>query len=384
VRFGSRIRITAQLIDAETDQHLWADSYDRDFADVLMVQSEVARAVARQVRAQLTPQELSRLSSARAVNPEAHNAYLQGKFLALRPTRSNLDVAHQHFETALQKDPEHAPAHAGMAWVWIARQQLGFVPPAEAGDKVVAFAERALALDDGLAQAHYTMALMKGWVRWDYRGAEDSFRRAIDLDSNYPDARVFYARLLTILKRPAEAMAQIERALELDPLNALFRTTYAQQLNAVRRHDEAMAQCRLVLAADPENVQALRAMTSAYIGKGMLKEAVADIIAGRTKRGDLEVAEAMQREYDLGRYREAGRAAVAILEARQRSGTFPAGIGPLYSISGESDKALAFLEWATERRDPNAAEAVHATAREFPELESHPRYQAILRRMGLP
>ena len=211
---------------------------------------------------------------------------------------------------------------------------------------MLASAEKALALDSDLAPAHYTLALAQGWVRWDFAKAETSFQRAIELDANYPDPRVFYARLLNILKRPAEAMPQIERALELDPLNALFRTTYAQELNAVGRHDEAIVQARLVLAADPENPQAARAVNAALIKKGMFKEALGDMISARRKRGDLEVAQALQRGYEQGQYAEAARAGVDVLEARQQNGVFPAGIGPLYEIAGEADKMLRYLKWA--------------------------------------
>jgi TolB-like protein len=383
-RVGDNVRITAQLIDAATDQHLWAETYDRDFADVLRLQSEVARAIAEEINVTLTPQEQTLLASGRAVNPEAHDAYLQGTFLSLRPTRPNLDTAQRYFELALEKDPNYALAHAGIAWVWLARQQLGMVPPLQAGPRVVAAAEKALALDSGLAQVHYTLALMKGWVRWDFSGAETSFRRAIELDPNYPDARVFYARLLTILKRPAEAKPQIERALELDPLNALFRAVYAQQLNFDRRYDEAITQARQALALNPDLRPAEGALTLAFLRKGMLKEAMEISIRRRTKGGDLEIAQVLQRGYDQGRYREAARDAVKLLEARSRTGTFPRGIGPYYEMADLPDKLLDFLEWAVELPDPNMPEAVRHAAQSFPELESNPRFQAILRRMGLP
>jgi tetratricopeptide (TPR) repeat protein len=380
-RVGDNVRITAQLIDAATDQHLWAETYDRDFADVLGLQSEVARAIARELSVTLTPQEQTRLASARAVNPEAYEAYLQGTFLSLRPTRPNLETAQRYFELALDKDPNYALAHAGIAW---ARQQLGMVPPLQAGPRVVAAAEKALALDSGLAQVHYILALMKGWVRWDFSGAEASFQRAIELDPNYPDALVFYARLLTILKRPAEAKPLIERALEMDPLNALFRAVYAQQLNFERRHDDAIAQARQALALDPNLPPAEGALTSAFLGKGMLKEAMEVSIRRRTKNGDLEIAQVLQRGYDQGRYREAARAAVELLEARSQKGTFPRGIGLYYNMADLPDKSLDFLEWAVELPDPNMPEAVRHAAQSFPQFEGNPRFQAILRRMGLP
>jgi eukaryotic-like serine/threonine-protein kinase len=380
---ANRIHVSAQLIDARTDQNLWADTYDRDFADMLLVQSEVAQAVVMQIRTQLTPAEQARLHSARKVDPEAHNAYLQGQFLALRPTRPNLDAAEQYFERALEKDPNYALAHAGMAWVWMARQQLGFAAPRDAGPRVLSAAQKALAIDDALPQAHYTLALEKGWVEWDFSGAETSFRKAIELDPNYPDPRIFYGRLLLILKRPTQGMPQFERALELDPLNALFRTTYGQALHAEGRNEDAIAQARLVLAADPENVQAKRLVNNAKIAEGIFKEALEDILQARTGRGDLEMVAAMQPDFEQGRYREAARAAADVIERRWRNGGSPGGIGPLYAMSDQPGKMLEFLEWSVQQHFASTPEDLRAAARSFPQFERDPRYQALLRRIGL-
>jgi TolB-like protein len=389
VRSGDRIRITAQLIDAKTDQHLWAESYERDFGDMLVVQSEVARAVAMQIRAQLTAQEQSRLASARPVNPEAQDAYLRGAFLSQRINATeNLDTAQRYFELALQKQPDYALAYAGIAWVWLVRQQRELVPPAEAGPKVTAAAERALALDSGLGQVHHTLALMKGWVQWDWAGAEASFRRAIELSPNYPDARVFYANLLTILRRTPEALPQIERALDLDPLNALFRTAYASILNDAGRYDDAISQAQRALAVEPDQQQADNAIRTAYFHKGMLKEAIEVAlrrrVGNRQKQGKQQVQEVLRRYYDQGRYREAARAAAEVIEARWRAGEFPFGLPVYYTLAGERDKLLAFYEWAVDQHNPTIPGGIRDGARAFPELESNPRYQALLRRVGLP
>ena len=382
LRSGNRIRITAKLIDPKTGQSLWAESYDRDFADVLILQSEVARTVAHQVRAQLTPQEQSRLNSARAVNREAHNAYLQGAFLALRPTRENIDTAQRYFELALEKDPNYALAHAGLARVWLIHQGHGWVSAREAGPKMLAAADKALALDSGLAEVHHSLGMVKGFVQWDFRGAEVSFRRAIELDPNYPDARVYYARLLGILKRPGEAMPQMERALELDPHNPFFRARYAHLLNDVGRHDEAIAQARRALAVDPDQQQAKNAVRNAFFEKGMLKEALE--VSLRHRGGNAEVKQILQRGLDQGKYQEAARAAAELIEARWRKGIFPGGLPVYYTLAGQTDKLLEFWEWMVEQQDPNTPEGVRHGARVFPQLESNPRYQAILRRMGLP
>jgi len=383
LRSGNRIRITVQLIDGKNDQHIWAESYDRDFADVLMLQSEVARTVAHQVRAQLTPQEQSLLNSARAVNREAHNAYLQGAFLALRPTRPNLETAQQYFELALKKDPNYALAYAGIARVWLMHQGHGWVAAGEARSKMVAAADKALALDGGLAEVHHTLGMVKGLTQWDFPGAEAYFRRAIELNPNYPDARVYYARLLSILKRPSEALPQMERALELDPHNPFFRARYAHLLNAVRRYDEAIAQARRALAADPDQQQAKNAMQGAFIEKGMLKEALEVNLSRRVGSHPPEVRQAVQRVYDQGNYQEAARLWADLVEARWRKGFYPGGLPVFYTMSRQPDKLLEFWEWIAEQQDPNLPDAVRSGARLFPQLESNPRYQALLRRIGL-
>jgi TolB-like protein len=384
LRANNRIRVSTQLIDARTDQNLWADTYDRDFADVLLVQSEVARAVVMQIGTKVTPAEQARLNAARRVNPEAHNAYLEGQFLALRPTRPNLDAAQKYFESALEKDPNYALAHAGVAFVWMARQQLGFAAPQDSGPRVISAVQKALALDSSLPQAHYTLALQKGWVEWDFSGAETSFRKSIELDPNYPDARIFYGRLLLILKRPKEGMAQFERALELDPLNALFRTTYGQALLALGRHDDAIAQARLVLAADPGNFQAKGLVRNANISKGNFKETLEGILKDRIARGDQEFVEAMRPDFERGRYREAARAAAEVAERRWRNGGNPQGIGPLFAMAGLPEKWLEFLEWSYEQHFAGLPEELRTAARHFPQLERDPRYQTLLKRLGLP
>jgi serine/threonine protein kinase/tetratricopeptide (TPR) repeat protein len=385
VRSGDRIRINVQLIDGRTDAHLWVESYDRAFADVPVLQSEIARAVARQVRAQLTPQEQRRLASARPVNPEAHNAYLQGAFLVHRPNRrENLDTAQRYFEFALEKDPNYALPHAGIARVWLVRQGHGWVSGHEAGSKMVAAAGRALALDSGLAEVHHTLGMVRGFVLWDYPAAETSFRRAIELDPNYPDARVYYARLLNILKRPAEAMPHMERALELDPHNPFFRARYAHLLNAIRSYDEAIVQARRALAVDSDQQQAQNALRDAFIEKGMLKEALEVNLSRRVGSHPPEVRQAVQRVYDQGNYPEAARLWAELVEARWRKGLYPGGLPVFYTMAGQPDKLLEFFEWAVEQRDPNLPEGVRAATRRFPKLEGNPLYQAILRRMKLP
>jgi TolB-like protein len=384
LRSGNRIRIVANLIDGKNEQSLWAESYDRDFADLLVIQSEIARAVAQQVRARLTQQERARLGSARPVNREAHNAYLQGAFLTLRPTRGNIHTAQQYFELALEKDPGSALAHAGLARLWLIQQGHGWVPAQEANSRMIAAAKKAMVLDEGLAEVHHTLGMVKSFSEWDFRAGEAFFRRAIELDPNYPDARVYYARLLGILKRTGEAMSEMDRALELDPHNPFFRARYAHLLNAVGRPDDAITQAKRALAADPDQQQAKNAMLGAFVQKGMVKEALEVNFSRREGSHPPEVKQAVQRAYNQGNYREAARLWADLVEARWRKGFHPGGLPVFYTMAGQPDKLLEFWEWMIERRDPTLPEAVRHAARLFPQLEADPRYHAILRRIGLP
>jgi len=239
VRAGDSVRIMAQLIEPETGQALWAESYERDFEDVLVLQGEVAQAIAGEVQVAVTPDEAERLAGARTVNPEAHDNYLKGSYHWKKQTPEDLDTAESYFELALEKDPSYAPAYEGLAWVWAIRQQLAITPPDEAGPKAKAAALRAIELDEGSAGAHAALALVKTLTDWDWEGAEPEWRRALELDPNSADAHAFVGYILAITGRTEEAVSHAERAIELDPFNALFHGLSATVLYFDRRYDDA-------------------------------------------------------------------------------------------------------------------------------------------------
>jgi TolB-like protein len=188
-RSENRVRVSVQLIDPATETQLWAQSYDRDLRDVLSLQNEIVSAITREVKVQLTPQEETRLTSTRQVNPEAYEACLKGQFHWYKLTRTDLESALKYYELALEKDPKYAPAHAGIALVWIGRQQQGFVPASEATPKAKASALKALELDSTLAEVQYTLAGIYAWGDWDWASGERAYRRAIELNPNSPDPR---------------------------------------------------------------------------------------------------------------------------------------------------------------------------------------------------
>ena len=219
-RSGDKVRITAQLIDARADRHLWAKTFEGDSRDVLALQDQLASAIASEINVQLTPGEKSRLTTARVVNPEAHDAYLKGRYFFNRPSDENLNKAITLFEQAIALDPNFAPAYSGLsdAYLWAAFNE-GIVTAAEAKSKIKAAAEKALALDPASAEAYTSLANYKAWYEHDWAGADKEFHHAIDLNPNYAFAHDQWALSLGCQGRFDESIIEGERAQELDPLD---------------------------------------------------------------------------------------------------------------------------------------------------------------------
>jgi serine/threonine protein kinase/TolB-like protein len=382
LRAGERVRITAQLINAATDTHLWAESYDRDLKDVLALQSDVARAVAGEVRAKLTPPEHAQLASARPVNPEAYEACMKGRFHWYKLSREELDTAERYFKAALDSDPNYALAYEGLSRVWLSRTDAGFQSPAEAIPQARAAAQRALELDDTLAEAHLVSAFVKGWDR-DWPGAEREYRRSIQLNPNSAEAHFFYADFLVTMRRTDEWRAEIQRWLELDPLDFFFQTFYGWHLVYERRYDEAIGQLNKVLAVEPDFSSAHMGLWGAFYKKGMDAQALAEAKKFFAVLHDSEVVEALDRGYAGGGYCAAMKRAGETLAARsERSYVSAVRIARVFAHAGENDRALDFLEKALGRNE-NAL--VHiGVGWDWDALRPNPRYRAILRRMNLP
>ena len=220
LRSGERVRITAQLIDARADRHLWARSFERSSRDVLALQDELASAIAREIHAELTPAEQSRLASAPRIDPEAYDAYLKGRYFFNRPSDENLQKAIARFEEAIALEPAFAPAHSGLsdAYLWAGYNE-GFLTASEARPKAKAAAEKAIQLDDASAEAHTSLANFKLWYEYDWQGCEAEFRRALALNPSYAYAHDQFGMALAFQGRLEEAIAEGRRAAELDPLS---------------------------------------------------------------------------------------------------------------------------------------------------------------------
>jgi serine/threonine protein kinase/TolB-like protein len=381
VRQGRQVHITAQLIQAATDQLLWAESYERDLRSVPALQSEIASAIAEKVQAAVTPAERTRLVSARPVSHQAYEAYLKGMQYWYKLTRQDIDSALEYFELALKKDPNYAPAYAGVASVWGGREQMGYTAPREAAPKAKAAALKAVELDSTLAQAHSSLATVKCLYEWDWAGAEVEFKRAIELNPNYPDPRALYSHYLMCMKRPEEGMAQIQRALELDPFNAFFQAFYAHNLTMVGRYDEAIAQARKALRTSPNLRIPHGTLANTFFRMAMYEKSLAEIKASYA--GDREVEEALAQGYAQSGYPGAMRRAADALAARARK-TYvaPLRVADLYHKAGEVAQALDWLEKGFEARDPSMPYLGGALG--WGNLRDTPRFQALLRRMNFP
>ncbi len=267
---GNRVRVTAQLIQVSTDMHLWADAYERDVSSILDLQRSLATDIARRINVFVKP-----LDRARVVKPEAYGLYLKARYAFYKYTSRGWQEAIEHFNRAIEQDPEFAAAYSGLSETYLVAGAYGAVPTEEALTRGKAAAAKALQLDETLASAHYAMATAHTWYDWDWAGADREFRRGLELNPNDALGRNWHGGYLTLLGRHEEAIAEHQRALELDPLSAIINANLARALYRARRYDDAIAQARKTLELDPGFALALFWLEGSLRHKGLFNEAVA-------------------------------------------------------------------------------------------------------------
>jgi eukaryotic-like serine/threonine-protein kinase len=375
-REGSRVRITAELIKVQDQSQLWADSIEREMSGVLALQNEVSQKVASALAIKLLPAEKDRLANARPVNPEAYEAYLKGLQSAMKLTRAGLDRAYDYFELALQKDPNYALAYTGIAGVWTKRNQMTLAPSAEAIPNARVAALKALELDDNLPEAHLFMASVHAWGELDMRAADQELERMDELGGSTQD----YGHVAMIMGRPDEALVKVKKGLALDPFNPMALSFYAIILHCARRYDEAVTQARGALAVQPDAPVAIGAL---YLSLRELKR-FDEVLAM-----DKEMLAAFPdfRDKLVKAYTKEGWVkAWGSLADEQASlhdkGMDAIDIADSYVLRGDNAKALDWLEKAYEERNPSLP-YISCYPRCDP-LRSEPRFQALLRRMGIP
>lgn len=382
-RSGGRVRITAQLIRAGTDTHLWAESYERDTHDILTLQAEVAQAVAREINVTVTPEESAHLARAHPVNPEAYEAYLKGQSHWYWLSREHLDTALEYFELALQKDPNYARAYVGVGNVWLARGDSGSMAPNEAMPKAKAAISKALALDDTLSEAHIALANIMALYEHDWSAAEREFRRGIELNPNSADGHFMYADFLISMKRVDEWNVEIRKTLELDPFNPFFQCFDGWQLIYVGRYDEAIAQLRKVLDTEPDFSSAHMGLWGAYYKKGMYAEALAEARKFFGVLHDQEVEDALVRGQAEGGYARSMHLGAEVLATRSRRMHVPAvRIARLYAHAGDKEEVLRWLQKAYAQRETPLMHL--GVAWDWGTMRADPRFQDLQHRVNLP
>ena len=384
-RSGQRVRITAQLLYGPTDKHLWAETYERDLGDVLGLQSEVAQAIAQQVRAQLTPQQQARFRAARPVNPEAYDAYLRGRYYLsnMFTMAQPLNMARNYFEEAVRKDPGFAPAYSGLAedYIYLAifRQM-----PAEAAHQQAEDALRhALALDDSIGETHDAAGVLSWRYSWDWDSTARELDQAIALAPSYSCAHEDRAEYLAFRGRRAEAEAEMAKSLELDTSIGSFLTESAVYFQ-LRDFDRLVEASRRGMALNPNEWFEHFYLGVGYEGTGKQAESIAEYQkAVELSGGDQDAIAALAHAYaGVGRRAEAQK---MLRDLEQKSGTVyvsPYLIATMYAGLGDKDTAFKFLEKAYQEKSLDLSWYVKADLR-VDSLRADPRYESLLRRMGL-
>jgi TolB-like protein/DNA-binding winged helix-turn-helix (wHTH) protein/Tfp pilus assembly protein PilF len=380
LRFGDRVRITAQLIEASADKHIWSQSYEGDLRDTLAVQNKVAQAIADQIRINLTPREQAALKKAKVVNPEAYESYLKGRYFWNKRTADGLKMAVAYFNQAIEKDANYAQAYAGLAdsYALIGDWEYGVLAPKDALPRAKAAAIKALELDNSLGEAHTSLAFTLDSFDWDWGSAESEFKRALELNPGYATAHQWYSWHLIEMGRNSEAIDQMRKAESLDPLSLIISADMADALLIARHYDEAVQQSRKAIGMDSNFAVAHYELGQALVQEQMYNEAIAELHkAIELSGGSTACTSNLAYAYGvLGRRNEA----VKILnELKNQPEKNASEIALIYVGLAESDEAMAWLEKAYEQRFNSSILLRPA----FDPLRSDPRFQDLLRRLGL-
>jgi TolB-like protein/DNA-binding winged helix-turn-helix (wHTH) protein/Flp pilus assembly protein TadD len=388
VRSGGRVRVTAQVIQVNPEKHLMAERYDRPLGDVVVVQGQLAREISEAIRITLTPQEQTRLASVRPIDSDAHEAYLMGRYYWGRRTEATTLKAMASFQQAIERDSQFAAAYAGLADSYFSlslpEALQEFLAPTDAYPKARAAADRALQIDSTLAEPHGTLGMVKFNYDRDWKGAEQEFKRAIDLNANYANAHHWYGMSLIWQDRFDEALEQVERARKLDPLSLVINANLGFVLSVARRYDEGVKQVRKTLEMDANFAHAHFRLGEIDVMRGRYAEAIPELqkaisLSDGSPRATAELGLA----YALQGNREA---ALKLLDALRHRSTeryvSPFNIALIYGGLNEKDRTLEWLEKAFAERSPTLSLLRVTPA--FASVRAEPRFTLLVNRVGLP
>ncbi len=373
---GQRVRITAQLIKVGDGFHLWSETYDRELNDIFAVQDEIARSVAGSLKLALLGGKTA-TPAAQGTNADAYNAYLQGRYFFERRNKENVEKAVGYYEQAIKLDSGYAPAWVGLAAARIRQADFGYLPVEEGYRKAREAAERALALDENLAEAHAAMGWIKMSHDWDWAGADASYKRALALEPGNAMVVSRAAELTANLGRFEEALAQDRRAVELDPLSVSTHIYLGEHAYRAGRLEEAVAAFKKALELNPERPFSHFGLGLVYLAQAHPQEALAEM--EREPEPDFRLDGLALAYHALGRKKESD-AALAELAAKYQAGA-AVQIAEVYAFRGEADRAFEWLERAYAQRDPGLSQMKGEPL--LKSLERDPRYAAFLKKMRL-
>ncbi len=380
---GGNVRVTAQLLDAGQDRHLWAASYERRLTDVVSLQSQVAQAIAEQVKASLTPQEHASLARRRPVNPDAYQAFLRGRFFWNKRRKEEVAKAIGYFQQAIQIEPDYARAWAGLAGCYMSLGgDMGVVAPGDAALNARAAVTKALEIDSGLADGHLTLANIELWYDWDWAGAEREYRRALDLSPNDSTTHRNYSHYLLLMKRSDEALAETKRALDLDPLDLLANAHLIWIYRDTHQPDKALAQSVKLLELDPTYRGIYYFVGGAYEEQAKWPEAIAAFEKAKDDQDPGYLRGIAHAWAASGHRKEALAVLDKLQELSRKQYISPVGLACVYAGLGDRTTAFTWLEEAYRQHAP-ALTSIQVDPQLDP-LRSDPRFQDLLRRLAFP
>jgi TolB-like protein len=384
-RPGHQVRVTAELIQVSDRTHLWADSFEGERAKVLTIHSEVAHHIARSLHVKLLPAKRAAMAGASTTNPEAHEAFLKGRYGLNKGTAEGVKNAIEYFEEATSRDSQYAVAYAGLAVALDLADQFRVFPGTDAFPRAKAAAIKALELNDLLPEAHNALAFAKHSLEWDWAGAEQIYQRAMEINPNFATARHWHGFYLGMLGRVDEALAEMRRAQELNPASLIIRTHLGLMLYLGRRYDEAIEELRQTLGMDDYFPAAHYFLAWAYVQKGMyedtithLEKALAVSPGSPDRIGALGHAHAVFKRRGL-----AQKALKELHKLSERRFVSAYDFAIIYVGLDEADQAFKWLERAYEERSFSMLMSLKAEPR-LDTLRSDPRFRDLLRRVGLP
>ena len=384
LRFGDRVRITAQLIQLPVERHMWAQSFEGDLRDTLALQNSLARTIAEQIRVTVTQQEETVLQTARPLNPAAYEAYLKGRYFLNKRTGDGLRTAIEYFTHAIETDQTYAAGYSGLAdaYALSGDWKYGVLSPREAFTQAEAAATKALALDESLGEAHASLAYALDLYAWNWAAAETEYKRAIQLNPGYPTAHEWYSWHLLMMGQDREAIRELRKAESLDPLSLIISADIADAFCVSRLYDEAVEQSKKALEMDPNFAVGHYELGQALEQKHMHDEAIVEFqraieLSGHSGAFDSNLGHA----YAVSGRKEEALKIVNDLEAgHDQNPSTDADISLIYVGLGDHDQAMLSLNKAYEAR----FKASILLRPAFDPLRSDARFQDLLRRIGLP